>query len=433
MMRYVSTSQHTMDLALTIYNDGFGTVKEVRKAEIGESVDEILYLDVAKRIETDSLISEGLNIIEFNYDYDLVSREKLLGKYIDRNVFLKNRKSGELKEVRVLSAEGTLIFEDVETKEIYLDSRDELVLPSLPEGLMVKPSLVWKIGETALEELKTSYISQGFSWTANYVVELKTDRLNIVGWAKIVNESGRTYENARLKLIAGEVKRVEDNLPYDRIEESRMYPSSMKSAAEEKAFFDYHMYTLNQRTDLRDNQTKQVNIFLGEDVPYEKYYKAHNRDERARITLEFQNKEEVGLGRPMPKGTLKIYQADDADDSLEFLGEDEIDHTPKGERVILDIGEAFDIALEDREISRRSLEGFDYVKRETVIRNHKEEEVLVHFSLSLYERFEVAKASHEYEMESSGTLLFKVRIPKDSEAVVKVEYTSDKRIHVRNS
>lgn len=432
-MRYVSTAQDTMDLSLTIYNEGFGTVKEVRKAQIGKSVDEILYLDVAKLIETDSLISDGLNIIEFNYDYDLVSREKLLGKYIDRNVVLKNRKSREMREVRVLSADGTLIFEDVLTREIYLDSRDELVLPSLPERLMVKPSLIWKIGESELHELRTSYISQGFSWTVNYVVELKTDRLNIVGWAKIVNESGRTYENARLKLIAGEVKRVEDYRPIYEVQEARMYAPPMKAAAEEKAFFDYHMYTLNQRTDLKDNQTKQVNIFVGEDVPFERYYKAYNRDERARITLEFQNKEDVGLGKPMPKGILKIYQADDADDSLEFLGEDQIEHTPKGERVILDIGEAFDIVLEDKEISRRSLEGFDYVKRETIIRNHKEEDVLVHFSLSLYERFEVAKTSHEYEMEYSGTLLFKVRIPKDSEAVIKVEYTSDKRIHVRKS
>ena len=168
-------------------------------------------------------------------------------------------------------------------------------------------------------------------------------------------------------------------------------------------------------------------------MPYERYYKAHNRDERARITLEFQNREDVGLGKPMPKGTLKIYQADEADDSLEFLGEDHIEHTPKGERVILDIGEAFDITLEDKETARRSLEGFDYVKRETVIRNHKEEEVLVHFSLSLYERFEIEKASHDYEMEYSGTLLFKIRIPKDSETKVRVEYISDKRIHVRNS
>ncbi|HSP46551.1 MAG TPA: DUF4139 domain-containing protein [Clostridiaceae bacterium] len=432
-MRYVSTSKDTMDLALTIYNDGFGTVKEVRKADIGRTIDEVLYLDVAKLIETDSLISEGLNIIEFNYDYDLVSREKLLGKYIDRNVTLKNRKSGETREVRVLSAEGTLIFEDIETKEIYLDSRDELILPSLPEGLMVKPSLIWKIGETELKELKTSYISQGFSWTANYVVELKGDRLNIVGWATIMNQSGRAYENARLKLIAGEVKRMEDKEAFYDIRESRVYAPSMMPAAEEKAFFDYHMYTLNHRTDLRDNQTKQVNIFVGEDVPYERYYKAHNRDERARITLEFQNREDVGLGKPMPKGTLKIYQADEADDSLEFLGEDHIEHTPKGERVILDIGEAFDITLEDKETARRSLEGFDYVKRETVIRNHKEEEVLVHFSLSLYERFEIEKASHDYEMEYSGTLLFKIRIPKDSETKVRVEYISDKRIHVRNS
>lgn len=432
-MRYVSTSQDTMDLALTIYNDGFGTVKEVRRAEIGRSVDEVLYLDVAKLIETDSLISEGLNIIEFNYDYDLVSREKLLGKYIDRNVMLRNRKSGELKEVRVLSAEGTLIFEDVLTKEIYLDSRDELVLPSLPEGLMVKPSLIWKIGETDLTELKTSYISQGFSWTANYVVELKGEMLNIVGWAKIVNQSGRTYENARLKLMAGEVKRVEDREDYYGIRESRVYAPKMMPAAAEKAFFDYHMYTLNQKTDLRDNQTKQVNIFLGEDIPYERYYTAHNHDERARITLEFQNREDVGLGKPMPKGILKIYQADDEDGSLEFLGEDEIEHTPKGEKVILDIGEAFDITLEDKETARRSLEGFDYVKRETVIKNHKEEEVLVHFSLYLYERFEIEKASHEYGMEDSDTLLFKVRIPKDSEVKVRVEYISDKRIHVRNS
>ncbi|MBP1745230.1 MAG: hypothetical protein H6Q58_2208, partial [Firmicutes bacterium] len=208
----ISNASDTKDLSLTIYNGGFGAVKEVRKLKLSGEETEIVFADVAQLIETDSLLVEGLDVLEFNYDYDLVDRDKLLRKYIDREVFLRRKETGDKKSCRLLSVEGggKFVLEDSQTREIYIDPEDEIVLPSLPSGLMVKPALVWKIARSNAKEVKASYLSGGFNWRANYVVEIMDKTLNIAGWAEIENQSGATFENARLKLIAGDVNRIED-------------------------------------------------------------------------------------------------------------------------------------------------------------------------------------------------------------------------------
>ena len=164
-----------------------------------------------------------MNILEFNYDYDLVGREKLLKKYIDKEVFLKDRETGEKRSCRLLSVEGTgrCVLEDSTTKEIYIDTQAELILPSLPSGLIVKPALVWKIAPTNTDKVKVSYLSRGFNWNANYVIELLESTLNIAGWAEIDNQCGTTFENAKVKLIAGDVNRIQNDDECDI--DNRMY------------------------------------------------------------------------------------------------------------------------------------------------------------------------------------------------------------------
>ena len=256
---------------MTIYNGGFGAVKETRIVNLTGEETELVFSDVAQRIETDSLLVEGLNVLEFNYDYDLVDRDKLLKKYLDKEVYLIDRKTSEKKTYRLLSVEagGRCVLENSVTKEIYLDTQAELVLPSLPSGLIVKPALVWKIAPTSTDSVKVSYLSKGFNWVANYVVEVLASTLNIAGWAEIENQSGTTFEDAKIKLIAGDVNRIDEDDDYDSprmmaYEQAMEMPSSQ---AEEKSFFDYHMYTLNHLTTLKDNQTKQINILNGQNVP----------------------------------------------------------------------------------------------------------------------------------------------------------------------
>ena len=430
-MAKITTCEDTKEIALTIYNGGFGAVKERRTVLLENGVTELIYADVSQKIETDSLIVDGINILEFNYDFDLVDRDKLLRKYIDKEVYLKDRKTGDKKNCRLLSVEcgGRCVLEDSETKEIYLDTQAELVLPSLPSGLIVKPALVWKTDGKAAEDVLVSYLSGGFTWTANYVVELKDGTLNLIGWAEIENKCGMSFENAKIKLIAGEVNRFKDD--EDEID-SRYYVCESAAApqAEEKAFFDYHMYTLNQRTTLKDNQSKQICILSGNQIPYKQYYKLDLHEEKADVIVEFINRKDDGLGIAMPKGKIKLYKEDEADGSLEFIGEDHIEHTAKDETLKLSIGKAFDIAFEYSEVDRKKAAGFEHYTYECIIRNHKNTEAEISFEPYVWGIWEMVKSSHEFIKKTATQLEYRLSVPADSEVLVRFEYKIDRRTEV---
>ena len=426
-----STCEDTKEIALTIYNGGFGAVKERRTVHLEKGVTELVFADVSQLIETDSLIVDGINVLEFNYDFDLVDRDKLLRKYIDKEVYLKDCKTGDKKNCRLLSVEcgGRCVLEDLETKEIYLDTQAELVLPSLPSGLIVKPALVWKTDGQATEDVQVSYLSGGFNWTANYVVELKDGTLNIIGWAEIENKCGMSFEKAKIKLIAGDVNRIKNE---DDEVDSRYYVCESAAApqAEEKAFFDYHMYTLNQPTTLKDNQSKQICILSGDQVPYRQYYKLNLHEEKADVIVEFINRKDDGLGVAMPKGRIKLYKEDEADGSLEFIGEDQIEHTPKDETLKLAIGKAFDIAFEYNEVDRKKAAGFEHYKYECVIRNHKDTEAEISFEPYVWGVWEMVESSHEFIQKTAIQLEYRLSLPADSEALVQFEYKIDRRTEV---
>jgi hypothetical protein len=284
--------------------------------------------------QTDSILVKSVDILEMNYEYDLVNKTKLLEKYLDQTVYLQ-QKSGAREPFRLLSVSHGLVLEHVETREIVLDPTEQLVLPSLPAGLIVRPALVWKIRPAVSEAIEVSYLTRGFSWTVNYVMNLRDTRLSLTGWVEIKNETGTVFSNARIKLIAGEVKRIEkdeDDIirpTYDM----RIVESSIDQSFEEKEFADYHMYTLQGRTTLKNEQTKQIQLFQADDVPCETYYEYRTGGKRANIMVKFENNEANRMGIPLPKGIIKVYQEDAADGQHEFIGEDEIDHTPRNESV----------------------------------------------------------------------------------------------------
>lgn len=429
-MRKMSTNQDTKEIALTIYNGGFGAVKENRTIDLKKDEQELIFADVAQLIETDSLIVAGINVLEFNYDFDLVSQDKLLQKYVDKKVYLKDRKTGEKRSCRLLSVEkgGKCVLEDDATKEIYMDTDEELVLPSLPSGLIVKPALVWKTDGKPADHVQVSYLSKGFNWHANYVVELKDETLNIMGWAEIENRSGMTFENAQIKLIAGDVNRIEEVMVH-----SRMYVHEDSSAAYEpevKAFFDYHMYTLGHPTTLKDNQSKQICILTGREIPYKQYYKLGLYEEKADIIVEFQNRKEKGLGIAMPQGKIKLYKEDEADGSLEFIGEDRIEHTPKNEEITLSIGKAFDIAFDYHKIDHKKMGGVEYYKYQCIIRNHKDTEAEVRFAHYRGGVWEMINTSHEYIKVSATEIEYQILVPAEGNVSVEFEYKVDRRLEV---
>lgn len=253
--------------------------------------------------------------------------------------------------------------------------------------------------------------------------------MNIAGWAEIQNQSGTTFENVKVKLIAGDVNRIieeDDDSPL------RVYEAEAVSSpqAEEKSFFDYHMYTLFNRTTLKDNQTKQINILNGQSVPYKRYYRLNRHEEKVNVMIEFANTQESGLGLALPKGKIKLYQADETDNSLEFIGEDSIGHTPKDEDIQLAIGNAFDITFDYNEVERKRINGFEHFKYECILKNHKEEAAEVRFEHRVWGAWEMISSTHEYTMKTSGSVEFIVNLLADSETKVCFEYKIDRRSEV---
>ncbi|MDE5413243.1 DUF4139 domain-containing protein [Alkalihalobacterium chitinilyticum] len=439
-MRLQTTNEDCQKLSITIYNDGFGLVKEERKLYSTDAISEVQYVDVAEKIETDSIIVSGLKVEEFNFDYDLVNQRKLLEKYLEQVVTVHDKERGDKTRVRLLSVTDGIIGEIVDTKEIIINPVGELILPSLPSGLMVKPALIWNIKPQWMNhEIKVSYLTKGIQWNGNYVLELQHNTFQLTGWVQINNQSGTTYNQAQLKLIAGEVNRVHDIRDFDHDEHVVYSQMSIEEEAEnftEKSFADQQMYTLSRPVQLKNQQEKQINFLNIANGEYKKYYVVDRYTEQPPIMIEMMNSKDNQMGIPLPKGKVKVYQEDESDQTLEFIGEDEIPHTPKDELVTLTIGKAFDIVTDSKEKKRYrayDFEGeYEYVDYEYVIKNKKDEPVMMKIEHSIYERWsQIMRSSHSYEQENTRQLVFWVEVPANQETIVSFTYEIDQVFHVK--
>lgn len=423
------TMQDDRDLCLTIYNDGFGLVSERRAVQLAGDETRIRFFDVAQRMEVESLRIEGLDVVEVNYEYDLVDKAKLLGKYVGETVYLNVKDLPQKRECRLLSAGRGLVLEDILTGEVLIDPEGELILPKLPDGLLARPALIFQLRPCETEEIGVSYLTKGLSWEANYVAELKGETLGLDAWVEIHNESGITFSDTRLKLLAGEVNRVLETLNLERCEYSRVREEPA-SDFEEKSFSDYHLYTMQGTTTLKDNQSKQVRLFGANNVPYRRYYEVAPYSEDVRIVIEMNNGAGDGLGMPFPAGTFKVYQRDETDGSLTFVGEDKIDHTPKDERIRLYIGDAFDLRCERKCLNKINDRGIRREQWQISLKNHKEEPALIQVLHRISGTAEVEKASHAWKRPKAEELMFEVELKPG--AVENIDFTVivDERVHV---
>ncbi|MEC5424826.1 DUF4139 domain-containing protein [Virgibacillus sp. C22-A2] len=431
-MVFKSTSKTTSDLALTVYNEDFAVVKEKRAFKDYNRQESVQYMDVSEMIETDSIIIKGLEIQELNYDYDLVDKTKLLKKYIDQNVFLYDQKENTKKEYRLLSVSHGLVLENLKTNEIVIDPKEELILPKLPEGLITKPSLIWKVKPQKVDEIDVTYTTGGLKWEANYVVHLSKETLDLTGWVLLTNNSGTTFENARLKLIAGEVNRVKD---LDPVYERQMLADSpivySENQFEEKSFNDYHLYSLQGKTTLKNQQEKQISLLTATDVSYERYYEYRFEDEKARIMIDFSNTKANQLGLPFPKGKMKVYSEDEEDASLEFIGEDTINHTPKEEDIKLYLGDAFDIVCESRGSDTYKKGKHEYYEFEYVLKNQKDEAATMIITHPIYRKhWKMSETSHEYRKRDASHIEFEIIIPANKVETIAFTYVINHSIHV---
>ncbi|HEY3275242.1 MAG TPA: hypothetical protein VGJ94_01375 [Syntrophorhabdaceae bacterium] len=425
---------------VTVYNSNIGLVKDQRKIPFIKGVQELRFMGVASQIIPTSVgiksssHPDGLSVIEQNYEYDLLNPAKLLDKYVGKEVKLVTRNSYTDKEeivpaTIVSSNNGTIVYKI--GNEITFNHPGRIIFPRIPENLIPRPTLVWLVESQAAASLDVEalYLTGGINWYADYVMILdeKDTRADLSGWVTIDNKSGAMYKDARLKLVAGDVNRVEQVRP------AQMYPSPVKKAAgapqfQEESFFEYHIYKLDRRTTIKENQTKQVSFLETQGIPVTKefiykgapyYYQSRYEDliakEKVAVYVEMMNKKEHNLGMPLPKGTIRVYKLD-RDGSRQFIGEDRIEHTPKDEKIRARLGYAFDIAAKRKQTQWEKISKDTYeVAFEITLRNHKKEDVVVKVVEPLPGDWKVLESSLEYTKEDSRTIFFQAPVKKDGE------------------
>lgn len=346
-----SNLKDRIDVSVTAYNHGMALIRDVRKLTLPEGEIDLTFGDVAQSIqpETVSLRSrtapKTIAIYEQNYEYDLINPQKLMDKYVGKEVRLVNLDSDygfhEVSGILLSNNNGPVYKIN---GEIYLGHPGEVVLPEVPENLIARPSLIWKLGNTAPEqEIEVSYMTGGITWQADYVLNIPrdSDTMNLAGWVTLENGSGAEYTNALLKLVAGEVNRVvADQVKMMRSVAAMDYAEAAPAPmAAQEAFADFHLYTMPRRTTIKENQKKQLALLSGTNVPYQRKYQIRGdggyyysqgfsvENQHVATFIEFENKEEGGLGMPLPAGIMRIYQ-EDSSGALQFAGEDRIQHTP---------------------------------------------------------------------------------------------------------
>ena len=447
---------------------GYAVVKEERPFTFAKGVGELSFTGVAALLDptTVSFISlddEATKVLEQDYRFDLVSNEKLIQRFIGRTVRVMVTQGAErvMHSGTLLSASGGIVLQKDDGGVVTIRNYGTIDFPTLPGGLLTKPTLVWKTYSPNGGEQSTrmAYQTTGITWWADYNLvftpgeDANSGTLDVAAWVSILNQSGGTYENAKLKLIAGDVNRAPTGRQGDRFAPAEFQMRSKVAAAapagfEEKSFFEYHIYTLGRPATIPDNSTKQLELFdPARSVPADKvlvydgggmglYRGRHtgngfrtNQNAKVEVFLRFDNDEDSGLGIPMPQGRVRVSQMDTADGSLEFIGEDTIDHTPRNEEILIKLGNAFDVVGERRQV-KFNLDSNRHTMTETVevkIRNRKAEpvDVIVRETLYRWTNWEITSKSDEYEEQDSRTIFFPVTLEPDEEKIITytVRYT----------
>lgn len=423
---------------LTVYNQDLALVKERRVLELPTGVGELRFTDVAALIDPTtvwfrSLTDSKVKVLEQNYEYDVISDVKLLQKYLGQKIRLVTVK-GDNYEGYLVSADANIIIaskpEGGEVKVINSGQIQGVFFPEMPGGLVVRPTLVWLLSnpnQTRKQQVEVSYLTGGLSWKADYVatVNQTDDRLDLIGWVTLDNKSGIEYQQAKLKLVAGDVNRVPEETEPDaaKVFMMRAVKEEVADAGfAEESFFEYHLYTLGRSTTIKNNQVKQVELLTSASIPVKKLfiYEGAINPNKVKVMLELKNSKENNMGMPLPKGRIRVQKAD-GEGSLQFIGEDRIDHTPKDEKVRIQMGNAFDIKgerirTEVREPSKNTREESYRI----TLRNHKKETVTITAieHLNRWNEWQIIKKDCDFVKTEAGKAEFTVTIPADGEKVI---------------
>jgi hypothetical protein len=445
-----STLDQQQGLAVTIYNQNLALVKDTRAVQLDSGFNELAFKDVSAQIRPETAVlrslthSKGFGLIEQNFDFDLLTPQKLLEKYVGKSVTVIKRHptTGEEteEEATVLATNNGVVLRIGDRIETGIPGR--IAFSKVPDNLRERPTLVMQLssGTTKQQTLELSYLTGGLSWRADYVAELnkQDNALDLTGWVTLTNKSGTRYNDARLQLVAGDVHRVYDALGLAGSDVMPAVTREYKAKPEmrEESLFEYHLYTLGRKTTLANNQTKQVALLSAQSVPVRKqlllmgnqYYYMNSMGKTGQpmkvgVYIHFKNDKKNQLGKPLPKGIVRVYKKDNSGNA-QFIGEDRIDHTPELEEVALKLGDAFDVTAKKRQTNFKKQSGFSpysYIYTATfeiVLKNAKDKKQKVTVREPIPGDWEILKSSHSHRKTAAHTAEWDISVPAKGKEVL---------------
>jgi hypothetical protein len=423
-------------VSLTIYNQNFVVVKERRLMDLQKGRSAVRFRDVAATIVPESVQFAPLRqpdlarVVEQNYEFDLVGADKLLQKYIDHNISLVTRDGSEIRGQLLSFDDNQLVLKTTTGIDLVprLGNIRDVQFSALPGGLLTRPTLVWQLDarEARKELVKVAYQANEMIWRVDYRARVNEagDHMDLAGWVTVTNGTGTSFKDAQVKLLAGDVHLAKSK----EREKDALTPEAVVPVTEtkvpqftEKSFSEYHLYELGRKVTVKDQETKQIELLDVANIPVQRKYALRPGESKVAVVLELKNSEKTnaGLGIPLPKGPMRVFQRD-LDRELEFAGTDEIDHTPRDETVNVRLGYAFDLTGERKELAHREAGRVTESDMEIRLRNHKTEAVTIDVieAINGQSNWNMVKQSQPFVPRDVNTLVFPVELKPNSEAVV---------------
>lgn len=435
----ISTAVVAEDLAITVTNSNVALVRETRQFTFDKGSQQFNLVDIPAEIQPSSVLVESKNksfsVLEQNYEYDLVDVSKVLNKSLNQNIRLIHPELGDLSGKLIsVSSQYLMLLDDQEQMQIIPRS-DELKI-SLKDyadknkGFITRPTLVWQVQANSggRHHAQISYLTGGLNWKADYVGRLSDNEktLTLASWVTVENNSGKTFTDARLKLMAGDLHLVKTARKRQLMtsDVNQMYAAAPSFS--EKAFFEYHLYSLNRKTTLANNQVKQIQLFPETSTAItKKYIVDSHKGNEVNVMVSFKNSKENQLGFALPGGKIRLYKADGKD--MEFIGEDKIEHTPEDEELKITVGQAFDVVSERNIVkTERSTKRSRRQVVEYVLRNHKKNSIEVEIieRLNSRQQNELVQSDIKPFKKQADRFSFKVKLKAKAEYKLKMEYVT---------
>jgi hypothetical protein len=440
-----STAQDRTAVSVTVYNDGRGLVREERALQLPAAADEIRFVDVAAKVEPPTVrvaVLDGspLPILEQNYEYDLLSPQTLMEKFVGKTVTLvrPKRDGTDLEETpaRLLSTNQGVVWE-VDGRIVVDNAYTRVAFPSVPDNLVARPTLVWRVKSPAAgrRRVEAAYLTGGMKWQADYVLALEPDEKagRLQGWVTVDNRSGAGYENARLQLVAGDVHRARPEADLATPTRYGGMTEQMKvTQMQREALFEYHLYTVPQPTTINEKQTKQVLMLDSSRIVLDKEYVLRGAESlyrqawqvgarprpKVRVYVTGRNSADVGLGMPLPKGVVRVYKRDSMG-GAQFVGEDRIDHTARDEEWRVEMGNTFDVAAERIQADFKRPEGTVIeTAYELRLRNRKDDPITVRVIEPIGGDWTMLQNSHPYKKTAAFEAEFQLPVRAGEEVVL---------------